>query len=151
VTSLTLLSYNVNGTSPTKIQAALNWHHLFRQHSVVALQETRSILADPLHGFLSQSHRPYVCCGPSSHGKAGHGLAVYVQKDIHVRYQVKLRKLSPYVIWLQFSTAVGRLILGTVYVPQNSTAMHEVYAFTYHEGLGILALCRHPLSSRSIP
>ena len=127
MTSLTLLSYNVNGTSPTKIQAFLHWHHLFRQHSVVALQETRSILADPLHRFLSQSHRPYVCCGPSSQGTAGHGLAVYVQNDIHVRYQVKLRKLSPYVIWLQFSTAVGRLILGTVYVPQNSTAMHEVY------------------------
>lgn len=105
----------------------MHWHHLLGQYAVVALQETRSILADPLHGLLSHSHRPYVCCGSSSHGKAGHGLAVYVQREVHEQYQVKLRKLSPYVIWLQFSTALGKLVLGSVYVPQNSTAMHEVY------------------------
>ena len=37
----------------------------------------------------------------------------------------RLRKLSPYVIWLQFSTALGRLLIGNVYVPQNSNAMQE--------------------------
>ena len=76
----------------SEIQAAVHWHHLFSQYAVVALQETRSILADPLHGILSHSHRPYVCCGASTHGKAGHGLAVYILREVHEQYQVKLRK-----------------------------------------------------------
>lgn len=93
----------------------------------MALQETRSILDDPLHGLLAQSHRPYVCCDASSHGTAGHGLALYVHEDIHERYHVKLRKLSPYVIWLQFDTAIGKLLVGTVYIPQRPNTMQEVY------------------------
>ena len=52
---------------------------------------------------------------------------MYIQREVHEQYQVKLRKLSPYVIWLQFSTALGRLLLGNVYVPQNIIAMQEVY------------------------
>ena len=52
---------------------------------------------------------------------------MYILREVHEQYQVKLRKLSPYVIWLQFSTALGRLLIGNVYDPQNSNAMQEVY------------------------
>lgn len=82
---------------------------------------------DPLHGMLTGSHRAYVTCATESHGVAGHGLAMYVLESVHEQYQVKLRTLSSNVIWLQFSTSLGRLLIGTVYIPQQPSKMQDVY------------------------
>lgn len=105
--------------------SSLNWHQLFQEYDIVLPQETRSVLEDPLHGFLDSSHLCYSYCDPQKHGVAGHGLAIYLKRSISAKYKVRLRSISEYVMWLELMAANSRYMIGNVYVPHSG--MEEVY------------------------
>ena len=133
-----VLTFNLNGTAETKILANVAWHPLFRSCDILHFQETRSIKADPLHGILAATHTPFVFCDPKKHGMAGHGLATYVRTELLSLFQVKVRKLSKYVLWLELSCARRKVFLGNVYIPHEAAARADVYA-----GLGADILAFH--------
>ena len=133
--------YNINGTGVTKVLSSLHWQELFSSYDIVLLQETRSVLADPLHGILSSSHQHYVFCSTGQHATPGHGLAIYLSHSVGHQYTIRVRKLSAYIQWLELSSSsTGKFVIGNVYVPQGQQQGREaVYDELYTDISGFQA------------
>ena len=117
--------YNINGSNETKVLASPHWHQLFQRYDILLLQETRSILEDPLHVSLDASHLSFSYCDPEKHGVAGHGLAIYFKRSLSSGYRICVRSLSKYVLWMELKASYCTYIIGNVYVPLSGS--EEVY------------------------
>jgi hypothetical protein len=111
---LSVLTYNVNGCGDRKRADVFDsWKELFSTYDLVLLQETRSVLQDPLRDLLAATHQ-VVSYNALEHGStAGYGLAVYYRRGM----QVTASHVSDYVIWVRVQVGQRVVMVACVYVP----------------------------------
>lgn len=110
-------TYNIGGTNDVKLLSRPHVLQWMSTTQVLCLQESRSLLQDPLRGLLADTHGlPVVSVNCGRQGRAGSGLAIYVASG-----------LLPHTRVLDVDAACGRYAAVRVDVAGHAIAVVNVY------------------------